>query len=53
MSWQHYVYGMRHLSRAGAREKLRMADAFAAAQPQDPAKGRAWLRTNRIIGGLE
>ncbi len=32
LSWRHYVYGMRHLTRAAARETLRTHHAVAAAQ---------------------
>ena len=34
MSWAHYQYGMRHLSRAWAREELRMAAASRMAQTE-------------------
>jgi hypothetical protein len=34
ISWGHYRAGMRHLTRAAANEKLRLADSFRAAQAQ-------------------
>lgn len=43
VSWQHYVLGMRHLSLAANREKLRIADATAAgmATPDGRSKWEA------------
>jgi hypothetical protein len=40
LSWRHYVHGMRHLSRAAAREILRTHHAVAAANAVEQDRKR-------------
>lgn len=49
-SWRHYVYGMMHLARAGARESLRLSTAaqMAFAKKED---AETWMRTQRAVAG--
>lgn len=50
LTWRHYVYGMAHLGRATAAEKLRLADSFAIAQ--NPKEWTRWNRDHRKAAGL-
>ena len=48
-TWPEFVYGLGHLSRASAAEKLRLADSFAATQN---AEGwPQWVRDQQTLSG--
>ena len=50
MSWRHYVYGMRHLSRVAARVDLRTATATRMAQT-DKEPWQEWITELREAAG--
>jgi hypothetical protein len=52
LSWQHFMAGYDELTKLFARDKLRAADANAAARIGDQAKWEAWVHDQRIIGDV-
>lgn len=49
-SWADFVYGMGHLARASAAQKLRIADAVAATKG-DTKGWQEWQRDHRTLSG--
>ena len=48
LSWRHYVYGMRHLERAAARDMLRAHHATAAVQYKEEDR-KSFVREHQRI----
>lgn len=49
-TWAEFVHGLGHLARAGAAEKLRIADAVAA-HKQKTEHWRQWQHDHRTLAG--
>lgn len=49
-TWVEFCHGIGHLSRAGAAEKLRIADAVAA-HKQEKGGWRQWVRDHEYLSG--
>jgi hypothetical protein len=51
MNWRVFMYGVQHIGRARAREKLRMADVQAIASAEERDRKR-WVREHSITGDV-
>jgi hypothetical protein len=52
LSWKHFVYGMAHLNRREARDRLKMANAVRAGMAPESPQRDAWHRVQSKIAGL-